>query len=294
MLLFKHKRRLASLFVLLLLPIIANAAIIIVAAENVYGNVASNIGGKYVEVTNILDAPQQEPHMFTLTPSAAKSITSAQIIIFNGANYDPWMLTLLTPTVVNHSFIIDVSSLQGVKTGENPHIWYMPEVMLHFAQSLTALLSQLDNTQQPYFEAQLKQFENDYQKLLDKINQLKSRYQNTPVIATEPVFNYMADALHLEMHDLSFQVSNMNDVPPSISDIKQFEDDLRFHNVNVLIYNKQVLNPLTERMLAIAQEEHIPTVGVSEMMPANMTYFQWMTTELDELEKALQSASKHQ
>jgi len=30
--------------------------------------------------------------------------------------------------------------------------------------------------------------------LLSKIEQLKKQYQGTPVIATEPVFNYLAEA----------------------------------------------------------------------------------------------------
>lgn len=292
MLFFKHKR-IFSLLVLLFIPFMTHAAINIVAAENVYGNVASNLGGNYVHVTNIINAPQQDPHLFMLTPSVAQTITTAKIIIFNGANYDPWILSLLTPDVKNKSYIINVADIQGIKSGDNPHIWYMPEAMLHFAQSMTALLSQIDNSHQPYFEQQLQQFDKNYQKLLQKIKQLRSSYQNTPVIATEPVFNYMADAIGLDMHGIKFQVSNMNDVPPAISDVKQFEDDLRNHKVKVLIYNKQVINPLTERMVAIAKEQNIPVVAMSEMMPTNVTYFQWITSELDELEKALHQMSQH-
>lgn len=292
MLFFKH-RRIFSLLILLFIPFTSHAAIDIVAAENVYGNVASKLGGKYVQVTNIINAPQQDPHLFTLTMSLAQKITSAKIIIFNGANYDPWILPLLTPKVINQSYIVSVAEIQGIKPGENPHIWYIPEAMLHFAQSLTALLSQIDSSHQAYFEQQMQQFDKDYQTLLKKIDQLKASYQNTPIIATEPVFNYMAEAIGLEMHGLNFQVSNMNDTLPAISDVKQFEDDLRNYRVKVLIYNKQVINPLTERMIAIAQEQNIPVVGVSEMMPTNVTYFQWITSELDDLEKALHQVSQH-
>lgn len=292
MLFFKQKCAFSA-FVFLFIPFIAHAAIDIVAAENVYGNVVNKLGGNYVHVTNIINAPQQDPHLFTLTPSLAQQITQAKVIILNGANYDAWILPLLTPKVVNKSYIVNVAALYGIQIGENPHVWYMPEVMLRFAQTMTSLLSEIDPDHANYFQQQMQQFAKEYEKLVQKINQLRTQYQNTPVIATEPIFNYMAEAIGLDMHGIPFQVSNMNDVQPAISEIKQFEDDLRNHNVKVLIYDKQVVNPLTERMIAIAEEVHIPVIGVSEMMPEKVTYAQWMMNELNELEVALRQVSQH-
>jgi zinc/manganese transport system substrate-binding protein len=280
---------LLTLIVLLasLYSIITKAQINIVAAENVYGEVAKELGGPYVNVTSILNDPNQDPHLFTVSVNTAKAVNNADIIIYNGADYDTWMKPLLAINSQKPRQVIMVSQLMNIKPGSNPHIWYQPKTMPVFAQNLTLTLSKLDPNHQAYFAQQLNSFMKSYQKIFQTINFLKQNYQNTPVIATEPIFNDMAESIGLQMHGKDFQINIMNDVPPSISQIKQFENDLRQHAVRVLIYNNQVNNPLTRRMQSIAQAEKIPVVGISEMLPKNMTYVQWMLTQLQDLEKAL-------
>lgn len=269
--------------------ILAKAAITIVAAENVYGSIAKQLGGPYVTVTSILNNPAQDPHLFSIRPSVSKAIADADMVIYNGADYDPWMNTLLAIKSQKQRQVVVVSQLVHIKTGSNPHIWYIPETIPLFAQYLVSILSQDDPIHQNDYTHQLNHFKNEYQIIFVTIKRLKQRFQNTPVIATEPLFGYMAKSIGLNMHGEGFQTSIMNDVPPTISQIKQFEDDLKQHTVRVLIYNNQVVNPLTKHMLSIAHKEKIPVLGVSEMMPANMTYVEWMMKQLTELEKALEN-----
>src|ERR1700751_1657799 len=68
----------------------------IVAAENFYGDVAKQLGSANVSVSSILTNPDQDPHLFEASASTARSIADARIIIFNGADYDPWMVKLLS------------------------------------------------------------------------------------------------------------------------------------------------------------------------------------------------------
>ena len=46
----------------------------------------------------------------------------------------------------------------------------------------------------------------------------------------------------------------MNDTEPSAKDDAALEDDLKTHKDKALIYNKQVSEKLTERLLAIAKD----------------------------------------
>lgn len=94
------------------------------------------------------------------------------------------------------------------------------------------------------------------------------------------------------MHGEALQINIMNDSPPSISQIKSFEDDLTQHKVCLLIYNNQVINPLTKHMQEMAVKESIPVMGVSEMLPSGESYVQWMMAELNELENALKSCKR--
>ena len=270
----------------------ANAVINIVAAENIYGEVANELGGPYVNVISILNNPAQDPHLFTIAPSTAKMISQADIIIFNGADYDPWIKSMLSNEGKKNRKVIDVALLMNVKPGDNPHIWYLPTTLPLFSKTLIAQLTQADPQNQDYYKNQLNQFNDEYQVIFKTIEQLKQRFQNTPVIATEPVFGYMAESLGLQMHGEAFQINVMNDVPPTVSQMKAFEDDLNHHSVRVLIYNNQVINPLTAHMRSIAEKEKIPVIGVSELIPPGMTYIQWIIKELADLENALESSQK--
>ena len=270
----------------------ANALINIVAAENMYGEVAKELGGPYVEVMNIINNPNQDPHLFTTTPSTAKAVSSADIVIYNGAEYDPWISSVLAIEGQKNRRIINVAALVPIESGENPHLWYLPTTMPLFAQAFVATLMQIDPQHKKYYDNQLNQFNHSYQIIFDTIKRLNQHFQYTPVIATEPVFGYMAKSIGLTMHGEALQINIMNDSPPSISQIKSFEDDLTQHKVCLLIYNNQVINPLTKNMQEMAVKENIPVIGVSEMLPSNMTYVQWIMKELGELEHALKSCKQ--
>ncbi|HVV68097.1 MAG TPA: zinc ABC transporter substrate-binding protein [Gammaproteobacteria bacterium] len=261
--------------------------ITIVAAENFYGDIAQQIGGPYVTVTHILNNPNQDPHLFSSNPSTAKSIATADLVIYNGLDYDPWMANLLAPTPLKPRQVIVVADLLRKKRGDNPHIWYDPVVMLTFADNLTQKLSQMDPQHQNWYQQQFTQFKQQYSALSHQMTALKQQLQNVPVIATEPVFNEMAKALGLKMYGNSFQLSVMNDTEPSANDIRDFEDKLQTHQVKVLIYNNQVNNPLTENLRHLAEKMSIPVVGVSETQPVGQDYFSWMQHELNELAEAL-------
>ncbi len=279
-----------SIFLLMLVSVLgssAYASVHIVAAENFYGEVAKQLGGPYVEVVSILHNPNQDPHLFTTSVSTAVAITKADMVSYNGADYDPWMKPLLAVTQKQNKHIIVVAELMHIKKGSNPHIWYMPETMLVYAREVVHHLSQLDPSHQAYFQQQFNTFNQSYQPLFGQIKQLKMRFGRTPVIATEPVFNYMADAIHLDMHGKDFQINIMNDIPPSYSQTKKFEEDLQQHTVKMLIFNNQVINPSTEKMLVIAKKENIPVLGVSETMPAHVTYVEWMMKQLKQLDYSL-------
>jgi len=278
---------LMTLFILLFSSSV-EAMIHVVSAENFYGSVVKQIGGQYVEVENVLDNPNQDPHLFTVSPKILIMIAKADLIIYNGADYDPWMIAI-TSNISSNKKVLIVASLLNIKINTNPHIWYDPQTMLIFAKKITTMLIAFDPNHSAYFLHQFNQFTQDYHALFLMIQKIHTQFDKTPITATEPIFNYMSDYLGFEMFNRRFQENMMNDVTPSPSDIQAFEDSLTQHKVRLLIYNKQVDSPMTKRMLSIAREKHIPVLGVTETLPLSLTYIQWMMQQLKELEYALQN-----
>ena len=109
------------------------------------------------------------------------------------------------------------------------------------------------------------------------------------VTATEPVFNWMAEALGLQMRNLAFQWSVENESSPSPVAVKNMLDDLKNHTVRVLFYNAQVTSPLITQIKDTAEKNHVPVIGVTETQPPDVTYHQWMQQQLQALEDALKT-----
>lgn len=272
---------------------VAQAATVnILAAENFYGNVAEQIGGPEVDVASILTNPDQDPHLFEVSASTARKIAGAEIVIFNGAGYDPWMVKLLSASPAAGRATIDVARLMHRKSGDNPHLWYDPATMPTLAKALMALLVKRDPAHRAAYAARLARFEASLRPLADEIATLRRTYKGTPVTATEPVFGYMAAALGLEMRNPGFQLAIMNNTEPGASEIAAFQHDLRSRAVRLLLYNVQTSEALTERMKALARQSGVPVVGVSETEPANMNYQAWMMSQLTALGQALSSEQR--
>ena len=124
----------------------------VVAAENFYGDLATQIGGANVAVTSILSNPDDDPHLFEASPDTAKALTDAKVVIVNGVDYDPWMEKLLGAHKAPGRKEIIVGALVGHKPGDNPHLWYDPAYMKAAAKALVADLIAVDPAHKADYE----------------------------------------------------------------------------------------------------------------------------------------------
>jgi zinc/manganese transport system substrate-binding protein len=267
------------------------APLSVVAAETVYGDLARQLGGDAVSVVSILNNPTQDPHLFEAGASAARAVAGAGLVVYNGAGYDPWMAKLLSATGGGDRTVIVAADVAHVAPGANPHLWYDPQVMSALAKAIAGDLSARDPGNAQTYAGRLGDFDRSMIALADKVAVLKGKYAGMPVTATDPVFDYMARAIGLEVRNPAFQLAVMNDTEPSARDVAAFEDDLRQRKVRVLLYNLQATGTVSDRMRRIAEEAHIPVVGVSEVEPPGMRYQDWMSAQLDALDKALSGAA---
>jgi zinc/manganese transport system substrate-binding protein len=265
----------------------ADGTIKIVAAENFYGDIAHQIGGSEVSVDSIMSNPDQDPHLFETSPAVARELTTAQIVIYNGADYDPWMPKLLKASPQTGRIAIDAADLVHKKAGDNPHLWYDPATMPAVAKALAAALTKADPAHAADFQARLKTFLASLKPLNDKIAAVRKKYAGAAVTASEPVFGYMATALGLKMRNEKFQLAIMNGTEPSPHDVAAFERDLKEHKVRVMFYNKQASDKIVLHLVELARAAKIPVVGVTETMPPGMTFQQWMESEVGDTAKAL-------
>ena len=261
-----------------------------VGVENEYADVISQIGGKYVQVSAIVTDPNTDPHSFEVSPQVATQIASASLIVKNGVGYDSWADKIIAAAPNADRKVIDVQQLLALPDSTpNPHLWYDPKTMPVVAKAVADALSSLEPAEADYFEANAKAFNASLHQWLDAIASFKASFAGTPVAATEPVADYLLQAMGCDIATpFSFQAAIMNGTDPSPQDVTIQNNLLSQGQVKVLVYNQQVTDPLTQSLLNLAKKNGIPVVGVYETMPApGYTYQSWMLAEVASLRKAV-------
>ena len=272
----------------LLVPAAAGAApVAVVAAENVYGDVAGQIGGSNVAVTSILSNPDEDPHLFETNPSNARALAGAAVVIDNGVDYDPWMDKLIAASPKAGRTVITAAGLVGAKSGDNPHLWYDPRVLPAVAKALAADLSRRDPAHASEYKRNLDAFEASFKPVTAAVAMIAAAHRGTKVTATEPVFGLMLRALGFTVLNEPFQIAMMNNTEPSASQVAGFEQSLKDGSARILFYNSQVTDKATERLRQVAEAAHVPVVGVTETEPKGETVQSWFTGQLGEVERVL-------
>ena len=268
-------------------PAPAADRVAVIAAENIYGDVAAQIGGGHVAVTSLISNPSQDPHLFEATPSAVRAIADARIVILNGADYDPWLEKLIRSAPNPQRAVVSAAAVMGRKPGDNPHLWYDPATLPRVAEAIAATLTAADPAHAADYAANLATLTASFKRIDARVAALGARYKGVPVTATEPVFGPMAQAIGLIMRNERFQLAMMNGTEPTAHDLAEIERDLKEKRVKLLIYNSQVSELMSTRLRALAAASKIPVVPVTETLPAGQHVQDWLMSELDALDKAL-------
>jgi len=261
-----------------------------VGAENEYANVLSQIGGKYVTVSSVLNNPNTDPHTYEASPSVAVAVSQAQLIVQNGVGYDGFMNNIEAASPNSKRKVIVVQHALGLADNTpNPHLWYDPTTMPAVAKVMVKDLAALEPSHRAYFQARLASFTASLQPLNSAIASFKAKYSGTRVAVTEPVADYLLVALGAKiLTPFVFQADIMNGVDPSPEDITLERSFFTKHEAQVFCYNQQVVDALTVSIRQSAESNHVPVVGVYETMPTpGYDYQTWMVAEVTAIQRAV-------
>jgi zinc/manganese transport system substrate-binding protein len=264
--------------------------IVAVGAENEYANVISQVGGTYVQASAIMSNPSTDPHTFEASPSVARTVNEAQLVVQNGLGYDTFMTTIEKAAPNSARKVITVQDLLGLPgSTPNPHLWYKPGTMSAVASAVAADLAAIQPSHASYFKAHAARFIESLTTWDGAIAAFKAAYPGTPVATTEPVADYLLQAAGADnLTPWSFQADIMNGTDPSAQDVAVERSLFTQHKVRVLLYNQQVTDTLTESFIALARASGIPVVGVYETMPVpGYDYQSWMLAEVQDLRQAV-------
>jgi zinc/manganese transport system substrate-binding protein len=266
----------------------------VIAAENIWGSIASQLAGSKATVQSIIVNPAQDPHSYEPSAADARTLATAQLAIVNGIGYDPWAPKLLAANPAPGRVVLTVGDLFGLKVGDNPHRWYDPSNVVAVANAITADLKKLDPKDGAYFGQRLTTLQtsglSQYNAL---IQQIKSRYSGVPVGASESIFAVQAPALGLKLlTPYSFMKSISEGTEASAQDVLTTQRQISGHQIKVWIYNSQNATPEIQRLNSMATAAGIPIATITESLdPAGYSFEQWQVAQFQRIEQALHKAT---
>jgi len=283
---------LLGLFILALGSIPAhadNAALRVVAAENFWGSLVSQLGGSHVSVVNVVSDPNADPHEYESNANTAKMFTTANYVILNGAGYDSWGDKLLSAGTKMDRKVLKVADLLGKKEGDNPHFWYDPDYVNQVIAQMEQDLISLDPSNTGYYKEQYAALQKALGIYQNRIASIKAQFGGTPVGSTESIFVYLATPLGLDLlspKEFMDEVAEGND--PPVQSVVEFQGLLKDKKIQLLVYNEQTVTPITETIKKMAADAGIPVVGITEtIQPPDVSFQEWMNAELIFIENAL-------
>jgi len=266
----------------------------VVAAENFWGSIASQLGGDRVEVTSVITSPATDPHDYEPTAADARTIAGARMVIVNGIGYDPWAGKLIAANPVHGRVVLTVGDLVGIKPGGNPHRWYSPTDVQRVIDEIVRDYTKLDPKDGAYFEQQRARFETrglaQYKRLIATI---KRKYHGVPVGASESIFAPLAQALGLRLlTPPSFLKAISEGAEPTAKDKTAIDRQIAGRQIKVWVFNSQNSTPDVQRITDAARKHGIQVATITEtLVPVSATFQAWQTRQLQALATALAKAT---
>lgn len=289
----------------------------VVVSVDQWGDIVSDLGGACADVKTVLASSSVDPHDYEPSPSDAATFEGAQLVVINGGHYDEWAAKLAATSAPDAPVVAALSETgqahddehgheeehahedehghdhdhdhDNDEAGTNPHAWYSPTAVMTLADSVTAELAKLAPEAADYFEGRRDEFTTEMAPYTDKIAELKSKADGKRYVATESVFDDMAEATGLvNVTPAGYQASSANETDPSPADLQAVLGLLESRGADVLIYNTQTEGSVPEQIRAAAESAGIPVVDVTETVPPGTDSFEaWQVQQLDALAKAL-------
>jgi zinc/manganese transport system substrate-binding protein len=261
----------------------------VVAGENFWGNLATQIGGDHVSVISLISSPDADPHLFEPGTRDGLYVEQASVVIVNGANYDPFMDRLIAAAPSTHRTVVRVSDvLQVTGSDPNPHLWYDTPALPTVVHAIADAFATADPANAGIYQAGAASTIAALAPLEHAVQALEAADAGDPVAFTERVPGLLLAAAHLPvLTPPGFARSIEDGTDPSAGDVAAMRALITGKKIDALLYNEQATSPVTAQLQSLARGAGIPVVAVTETMPTGATFESWQLAQVKALTAAL-------
>ena len=238
----------------------------VVASVNQWGSLAEQIGGVHVKVTSILSSTDVDAHDFEPKTDDIGKLQQAQVAVANGAGYDAWATKNLSKDTVS----VSAAQMVGAIEGDNPHLWFSSDARNAMAKELADTYSRIMPTQKKYFNNKLAAWNRREKKIEKDMKAFSDTHKDASYAATEPVTYYLlSDMGFTDNTPEGYLQSASTGSEPAPDDLREFQELLEKHKVDVLINNPQSTSDATNTLTGTAYKSDVPVLDISEQMPSD-------------------------
>ncbi len=163
--------------------------------------------------------------------------------------------------------------------------------MRQLTDKLAQTYSQIDPKHRADYEKNAKKYQQQLRQLDTLIKQVKTQVNGKKADVSEPVFDYALADLGVKINNRQFENAIEKGVDPTPAAIKAIQTDITKHRIAFFVDNSQVSNPTVSGLVDLAHKNNVPVLKVTETLPKDKTYLDWMMGQYQQLRKI--TASTH-
>ena len=255
---------------------------------------AGRIGAQRVAVENLV-SPGVEAHSFDPTPADIRKLDAADVILYNGFGFEPWIDRALTAIGEGDRTVIRAGQEGGAGNGGqgdddlDPHVWLDPSLATDQVQLILSGLLRADPDGPAVYDANAST-------LVAELEALHSRFATglescnlDHFVTSHAAFGYLAERYDLEQ----VAISGLSpEAGPGAGDMAQIADTIRDLGVEYIMVEPVISTAFAQTLAREVGAELLSLHPLESLTPDQSDegedYFSLMEANLDNLRLALE------
>ncbi|SNQ60662.1 metal ABC transporter substrate-binding protein [Candidatus Methanoperedens nitratireducens] len=253
---------------------------------------SSRIGGDKADVSILVPAGV-EPHEWDPVPRDIIKIESADIFIYNGAGFEPFIDEIIKKIESRKLIITDSSEgIELIKEDgvPDPHIWLDPTLAKYQVNAIEKAFIRVDPQNKDYYSNNARELKQELDALDEEISKGLAPAKKKVFITSHSAFSYFARRYNLTQIAISGLSSDIEPSPAKIAGIVRLAKE---NNVKYIFF-ETLANPRLSQVIANEAGARTlvlnPIEGLSEeQIKQGANYFTIMRENLKNLKIALEA-----
>jgi zinc transport system substrate-binding protein len=254
---------------------------------------AGRIGGKRVTVVNLV-APGVEAHSFDPAPADIRRLDAADVVLYNGYGFEPWMDRALAAVSNRDRTVIQAGRVGETNNGDqgngglDPHVWLDPRLAMNQVQIIHSGLVQADPdgaavyaTNATVVAAELEALHSRFVSDLDSCSR-------DHFVTSHAAFGHLANRYGLEQVPIS---GLSPEAEPGARDLADIADTIRELGVEYVMVEPVISTAFAETLAREVGAELLSLHPLESLTPRQSKdgedYFTLMEANLESLSLAL-------